>query len=498
MEFSLEREKEAKLLKFSTYLEVQAQLMVVDFDLILLEQKIGWLNVACSFLEENMTATCKKVGKYLKDNKIMNEPNWDIFLKDKIAVARKSSELLKNYYEECQRAAIAQQRNQCEMIYQNELSKMSGLGFGIISSSLTAHFLYAVQAAKKENDNKNKARAIANSSMSLPLILKNAANMLIEFYQASYEPFVMDFIANFFADIELLVYNGVGVDKAQLEQNKNSSISVLENVDQNNCKEKISLALSKYPFNGEAFVAAFQYGCVDNELISFCTQSKEALSEFITVISSAVRKHIEKHNDTQRMYNRDIITDDIVAFLGNVRSFLCDNNVSATNAYDKLVTDIYGDEINSICKKFEPIVKFVTTPSSLSTYAKTHKAINIQPNEYEELKKFASIFGTQKLKNIIQVLDSENADFMECLKKINIQLNQEHDKYIKAEQERKQKEFERQQELERRRNEIKAEISKLKVELDGLGLAWFGKKAQRKAELNELISRKTEELNNIK
>ena len=76
----------------------------------------------------------------------------------------------------------------------------------------------------------------------------------------------------------------------------------------------------------------------------------------------------------------------------------------------------------------------------------------------------------------------------------------ENARQLKEEQlakEKKEREEKRRREVEEKRRAIKAEIQVLNKEIENLGLALFGKKAKRKAELKEQIARKQKELASI-
>lgn len=483
---------------FSSYLETSLMITIEKFKSIIILQKPGWLNVARDFLAEILPDICKEIGKYLVSNKIMNEPNWNIFLKERLEIATKAGQLIYDYHHDCINSCISQYQMQYKSTYEQQLAKQDGLGFGIISNSLTAHLVYAAQSVSKERENEKIAKEAADRIMYAADPIDRAIQMTIVFYHETFDPFAVNFLINVYADIEKLIYDGVGIDKEKLENRKTLSESELSAINENNYKDKISTALSIYPFNGNALALAFKYDSVDDELIEFCSQSPKLLVNYVYTIGESVKAYLKKQKESAALYNRDPLTDDTIKYLHCVKTFFTDSRISATATYDKIIQEIYGSEIDSVCKKFETLIRVKTSSASLSGYAKTHKSISVSTSDFTMLEKYNNVFGTKKVENIISSLLGGDETFAEMVSKLNAQISAEYDKHKKEEQERKQRELEHQREVERKKNEIKAEIAKIRAEIDSLGLAWFGKKAQRKAELTALIAEKTRELNNVK
>ena len=205
---------------FSSYLEVSMLVTIEKFKAISILQKPGWLNDACDFLSNLMPDICDEVGQCLVQSKLMNQPNWKIFLKDRLELATQAGQLLHSYHDDCIQTCISQYQMQYQATYEQQLARQDGLGFGIISNSLAAHLVYAAQSARKDVENERKAREATEKIMHTSSPIDRAVQMTIAFYHKTFDPFAVDFIISFYSDIENLVYDGLGVKKELLDNNK--------------------------------------------------------------------------------------------------------------------------------------------------------------------------------------------------------------------------------------------------------------------------------------
>ena len=147
-------EQVGSLEDFSSFLEVSMLVTIEKFKSIIILKKIGWLNDARDFLVKTLPKVCDEVGKYLVKSKLMNPPNWSIFLKDRLEIAKDAGQSIISYHEKCFQICASQYQHQYQATYERELANQEGLGFGIISNSLAAHLVYAVQSANKEKEKK--------------------------------------------------------------------------------------------------------------------------------------------------------------------------------------------------------------------------------------------------------------------------------------------------------------------------------------------------------
>ena len=446
---------------FSSYLEVSMLVTIEKFKSIIILQKMGWLNDARDFLVKTLPEVCDEVGQYLVKSKLMNPPNWKIFLKDRLEIAKEAGQSIYSYHEKCFQICASQYQQQYQATYEQELAKQDGLGFGIISSSLAAHLVYAAQSASKERQNEKKASDAADRIMQSSLDpVEKAAQMTIAFYHEKFDPFVNDFLIGFYSDIERLIYDGLDVDKETLDNNKVLSGNELSDITEDNHRERITASLSIYPFNGDALFWAVRYDDAGDELFEFCSDNPLLLPKYLVAIEQSAVAYLKKQKEKADLYNRDPLTEDIIQLLQRIKTFLTDERMYGASTYDNIVQEVYGEKIDFTFKKFENLVKIKKTPSSLSNYAKEHKSINVSSNDFETLKRYNSIFGTSKIREIFSFFPNEVEAFTTMLSALSAELREEHEKHQEAERRRKQRERERAEQERKAEEQRQAELKR--------------------------------------
>ena len=440
---------------FSSYLEVSMLVTIEKFKSIIRLQKTGWLNVARDFLTDTLPEVCDDIGQYLVKSKLMNPPNWKIFLKDRLEIAKEAGQSIYSYHEKCFQICASQYQQQYQATYEQELAKQEGLGFGIISSSLASHLVYAAQSARKEVENEKKASEAADKIMQSSLgPIEKAAQMTIAFYNEKFDPFVNDFIISFYSDIEKLIYDGLEVDKEALDNNKTLSNNELSGITEDNHRERIIASLSIYPFNGDALFWAIRYDDADDDFIQFCSSNPILIHKYLVAIEQSAVSYLKKQKEKADLYNRDPLTEDIVQLLHCVRAFLIDERMDGVLTYDIIIQKVYGERIDFICDKFAPLLKIQKNESSLANYAREHKTLNISQSDFETLQRYDAIFGIEKISDISSSLPSEVEIFNEMLSSIGEEIKTKYEKHQESERRRKQREFEK-AEQERRAEEVR-------------------------------------------
>ena len=446
---------------FSSYLEVSMLVTIEKFKSIIILQKMGWLNDARDFLVKTLPEVCDEVGGYLVKSRLMNPPNWKIFLKDRLEIAKEAGQAIYSYHEKCFQICASQYQQQYQATYEQELAKQDGLGFGIISSSLAAHLVYAAQSASKERQNEKKASEAADKIMHSSLgPVEKAGKMTIAFYHEKFDPFVVEFLIGFYSDIERLIYDGLEIDKEVLDNNKTLSDNELSDITEDNHRERITTSLSIYPFNGDAMFWAVRYDDAGNELIEFCSNNLLLLPKYLVSFEQSAIAYLKKQKEKADLYNRDPLTEDIIQLLQRIRAFLTDERMYGASTYDNIVQEVYGEKIDFTYHKFETLVKIKKTPSSLSSYAKEHKIINVSSNDFETLQKYNSIFGTSKIREIFSVIPNEVEAFTTMLSVLSAELREEHEKHQEAERQRKQRERERAEQERKAEEQRQAELKR--------------------------------------
>ena len=449
---------------FSSYLEVSMLVTIEKFKSIIRLQKPGWLNDARDFLTDILPEVCDDIGQYLVKSKLMNPPNWKIFLKDRLEIAKEAGQSIYSYHEKCFQICASQYQQQYQATYEQELAKQEGLGFGIISSSLASHLVYAAQSARKEVENEKKASEAADRIMHSSLgPVEKATQMTIAFYHEKFDPFVNEFLIGFYSDIEKLIYGGLEIDKETLDNNKTLSDNELSNITEDNHRERIIASLSKYPFNGDALFWAVRYDDADDDLIQFCSANPLLLPKYLVAIEQSAVAYLKKQKEKADLYNRDPLTEDIIQLLQRIKAFLTDERMYGVSTYDDIIQEVYGEKIDLVCQKFDTLVKIKKTTSALINYAKSNKSIYIAKSDFETLVKYNAIFGTSKIKEVFDVIPDTSDAFDEMLSALRETIQAENAKYQEAERQRQQREREladqkRREEEKRKEEERQAEL----------------------------------------
>ena len=450
---------------FSSYLEVSMLVTIEKFKSIIIIQKAGWLNDARDFLTDTLPDICDEVGEYLIKSRLMNPPNWKIFLKDRMEIATEAGRLIYSYHEDCCNSCISQYQMQYQATYEQQLARQEGLGFGIISNSLAAHLVYAAQSARKDIENEKKAQEATDKIMHASSPIERAAQMTIAFYHKTFDPFVVDFLVSFYSDLEKLIYDGLDISKEELDNNKTLSENELSSISGENHRECITASLSKYPFNGNALFWAIKYDDAGDELIEFCSANPLVLPKYLVAIEQSAVAYLKKQKEKADLYNRDPLTDEVIQLLLRIKTFLTDKRMHGISTYDSIIQDVYGEQIDAVCQKFDTLVKVKKTPLALSNYAKDNKSIYINSNDFETLVKYNAIFGTSKLKDIFDIIPDDPNAFNKMLFDLRQAIQSENERHQEAERQRKQRERElaeqkRKEEEQRKEAERQAELER--------------------------------------
>ena len=481
-----------KLKVFSDYLMDEGKKSVETLIGLGKDKSMGWGIKCWEFLPKEMPRICDKVGKYVVDKGILTTaPNWSMFLPEYINLANDGTKIFRQFADVAYNIAAVQAREKYEQAYQQELRNSEGLGFGIISNSFSAHLLYAVQSVRKEQENEKNAHNVAQQVYNANSPFKIGDALINDFYDKSFEPYLIELLTRFFGDVQCLIFKGAerDVSSVQFEDTKTQ----LENkqTDEEN-KIVIVEALSKNILSSEAVIHAIQKGLVDDEFVLFFNKSPKLLQ---TNTVDAVKELLLKNKKDSNLFNKEVFNERTISIIKCLKKLF-----NKDSTYNNLIEAVYKSEIESVCDKFDTLIRIYRNDGALSAFAIKGQNIHISKADIERLVFINDVLEISKTSNILSALNcqGDSSHIEDIISNTNTKIKIEYENYRKAEEERKQRELEHQQEVIRKKNEIRAEISNIQNEIDGLGLAWFGKKAQRKAELNELISKKRNELDNIK
>ena len=276
-------------------------------------------------------------------------------------------------------------------ITQNELNKakktaesqITGLDYGVISSSLVAHLMYASQNDRKVKKQIKEAEQQYNKEASYIIRKFNYLKDLSinEFYRNKLIPTFKESIKQCYLDLfsfyanELTKCNQLDIDVAE-QLNFERSNSLLDNIDVVEDKKKLFKEIIQvYPFNQKLYEKLFLYDLFDNEILNL-VKYFEIENEIIDyLINSEV--FINYKNTEEIKYfieNNKKLWDLFTKFTSN--SF---------NYYEKLFTkDIYLNYSENIKK----IKEFIDLTDEEFYKLCKEKFNNSQENFKRDLKKY--------------------------------------------------------------------------------------------------------------
>lgn len=495
------QEKLLAITEFIDFLKADGEKTIAKLLAFGEKKEMGWAKAAWEFLPNEMPKICNRASNYAIKNGILErKPNWSLFLPERISIAEKGAKIFQDYMNNAYNVAAVQARNQYDNAFNNAMANSEGLGFGIISNSLSAHLLYAAQSARKEKENEKKAHELAEQAWRMNDPFKRGEAITIEYYFSNFEPFLIKILSMFYDEVQDIVVKGSDVDISSLNANV-EDIVLSPKSDREAMKTDVVNAFNSNICNPNTILFVIQNNLIDDDFVLFFAQAPEKL---IKISAQAITEHLLKKKKECSLYNKEFLSEETIKFFAMLQALFKNQTVTPPHreAYFKIVDDVYGKEIKSIIRKFDNLTKIKKSNYELQKYAQNYSSLNITKNDIDKLIFYHNIFDDSQTSLFILnsgvVVNFDITTIEAVVEETNAKLKVEHENYLKQEEERKQRELEHQRELETRRRTLKTEISELNTELESLGLAWFGKKAQRKAELKSLIETKTRELNNLK
>ena len=465
----------------------------------------AWDNI--EYAEKCINGIGTFVSKIFRDYGISLNPNWSVINQKTKEELKKIEKTFGDLSGQACQAALNNQVMKYHQVYNEELAKDFGLSFGIISSSFTAHLLYAAQAAAKEQKDHARAEKAAIESMktSHDEITVAIFEAMYPVYVNQIEPALINLLGRYYAYIASLLAKELGYsyDDICSIEDLNKNVHMLLNDNTTDDKEKVVNLLSADICSGEAVLYAIKKNIIDEEFVTFFAEAPQILK---TNTQSAILDYLNEQKKNASLFNRDSLSDDVIAVIKNTK-LLYSYKIST---YENIIDRIYKTEIKKACQKFDDLLRLSKNPEALSAYAKTKRAITISNSDISIFLKYYEIFATEEMEKVIALIGSTEIDkFNEYLSAINERISVEHEKHQQAERERKareeqlarerrEREEKHRREVEEKKRLIREEIQSLNSELESLGFALFGQKARRKAELKSLIAKKQAELNNVK
>lgn len=429
------------LIEFSAFLEQRAKKSAADFLNIGVEKKSGWLIAGTDYLEAEMRRVCNEVSSYITRNKILAVPNWNMFLEPWIALADSSKQLTLTLHDTFIAGCNNEVREQANQAYRDSLANSDGLGFGIISSSLTAHFIYAVQAASKEAENKRKAENAADAVWKNSSPITKAQEMTAKAYHETHEPFVLDTLASFYTKVESFIYTGAGYDKESIDGQIQQAADILHSTDKD-ARTKIVQSLSKNICCGEAVLCTIENGLVDDSFIAFCSHAPVIL---LKKSIDPIVGWLSKEKRTNLLYNRPVFSEKIRCFLSTVQKVFLNGDAPQNDLYDQILDGAFADEINITYTTCYDLCYF--NDSILEKYAEAGTHISIGGSANDLLIMLCNEIHSGKLINLVNSarlpLPVEDGQVYARIKEVNSAIDKRHAEILQEKQEAAEREAER-------------------------------------------------------
>ena len=161
------------------------------------------------------------VSKILTTYGVKINPNWNHISAPWVGRVTEIGEVLGKALGDSFTCAAQNIANTYQRAYNEELSRDYGLSFGILSSSLTAHLVYAAQSAAKEQKDKERAANFASEVAGNPMekILIAAYETIYPLYMNSAEPALIKVLGEYYSYVVSLLAKELGYNYEQYSPN---------------------------------------------------------------------------------------------------------------------------------------------------------------------------------------------------------------------------------------------------------------------------------------
>ena len=359
-------------------------------------------NDICPYSWESLEYVSKTIGEAGRcANEILAEygieltPNWKEINKQWFAEVDRLEKLFGDALGKATQAALNNQAYKYQQAYNEELSKDFGLSFGVLSSSLTAHLLYAAQSAAKERKDHARAEKAASEVMqnSHADITSQIFASVYPLYVDSLEPAMQKLLSQYYAYIISIFSKELGYsyeDVATTFDFKKSNGFILGISE--NAKDDIFNALQADPNNGNVIGYAIKNGVLDNEL---CTYGKCAHPNFGNILKKWAISVLSEIYNAGKLFNKPLVTNENESIITGLISYytFVSGIAIASEDWQDIILEIYGEEIDKVEKTFEIFAKVKESNSEIIRYAQENKKIMISD---DEIAKFIVVASTLK------------------------------------------------------------------------------------------------------
>lgn len=373
--------------------------------------------------------------------------------------------------------------NNFRQLYENELDNSQGLGFGIISSSIASHLIYASMSVK--NDMKNHARASLNAreiagepseAVSMDLAERGG-----RFYNDYIQDMIVNLVTDYFVYVEEVITKGFGEDWDELSAlwNKYS----YKAIDYSSREEALE-ALKVNPINIGALVYALYYWGNDERLIAFCKRNSSIVVDAIhdEMIQFCIDVNTKSN---RRIYNKLIIDDDNSLYWNNLKNAYKKIYIeSYSEKWENLIHSVYYSEVCTV-QDYLRALKNWKKKEEVEKYFKNVDIVNKAKQYYVEFmtsndfKTLAILYNKLEMQSVI--------DGIHALYQTDVLTENNFKEYMAEMFKNISDSLEYRINVEKEYHELIETIDSEKEELSKLWYALFGSAARRKKELEEKI-----------
>ncbi len=396
-------------------------------------------------------------------------PNWREINKKWLAEVDRLEKIFGDALGNAAQAALNNQAHKYQQAYSEELSKDFGLSFGILSSSWTAHLLYAAQSAAKERKDHARAERVAADAMknSHVDITAQIFATVYPIYVDSLEPAMQKLLSEYYAYVIAIFSKELHCsydDVAATFDFKRSNGFILGiSAD---AKANILQALQAFPNNGNVIGYAIKNGVLDDEL---CEYGKNAPENFGIILKKWAISVLSEIYIAGKLFNKPLVTDENSAIIEGLIKYYdyIEDDALGADDWQEILTEVYGDELTDVGDLFEIFDDLKKSNANITKYAQASKKLVISD---EMIKKFIVACemkdGSCSWYAINMDIDTNQPitvpQVRECIIAVNSKIDAEvailkkkaeqrraEEERKKAEEQKRQAELKRQQELER-------------------------------------------------
>lgn len=314
-------------------------------------------------------------------------PNWREINKKWLAEVDRLEKIFGEVLGNSAQAALNNQAQKYQQAYSEELSKDFGLSFGILSSSWTAHLLYAAQSAAKERKDHARAERVAADAMknSHVDITAQIFATVYPIYVDSLEPAMQKLLSEYYAYVIAIFskelhcsYDNVA---ATFDFKRSNGFILGVSAD---AKANILQALQAFPNNGNVIGYAIKNGVLDDEL---CKYGKNAPKNFGIILKKWAISVLSEIYTAGKLFNKPLVTDENRVIVEGLIKYYDYTEEDALGADDwqEILSVVYGDELTDVGDLFEIFDDLKESNANITKYAQANKKLAVSD---EMIKKF--------------------------------------------------------------------------------------------------------------